>query len=154
MAALEYGGEFLGGDHPDLAVSMNNIAAVHQWADRHEEALRWAKKALAQREPKLGLDHPWLAHSLFTIGQASLDSGRHDEAIAAFERIERLLAGNEHLPVLLAESRLHLAEVLWATERDRERGLALARAVLRERPGTEEATTAAEKIAGWGHPVP
>jgi len=71
----------LGPEHPDLAMSLNNLAELSliQWRYREAEALH--KRALAIREKALGPDHPLTAASLTNL--ARLYSLTHRPEIAA-----------------------------------------------------------------------
>ena len=48
----------LGPEHPDVAIGLNNLAALYQAQGRHAEAEPLYKRALAIREKALGPDHP------------------------------------------------------------------------------------------------
>ena len=57
-----------GGDHPDVAESLNNMAELYYRTKRYREARPLFERALAIRERVLGEDHPrtattrdWLA---------------------------------------------------------------------------------------------
>ena len=51
----------LGPDHPDVAVSLNNLAGLYAYQGRYADAEPLFKRALAIREKALGPDHPDVA---------------------------------------------------------------------------------------------
>jgi tetratricopeptide (TPR) repeat protein len=54
----------LGLDHPDTAVTLNNLAGLHKVMGKHAEALSLYERSLAIAEAKLGPDHPDTAVTL------------------------------------------------------------------------------------------
>ncbi|MEL6438977.1 MAG: tetratricopeptide repeat protein, partial [Cyanobacteria bacterium J06621_8] len=50
--------QLLGEQHPDLATSLNNLAALYDSQERYESADPLYQKALAILEATLGEDHP------------------------------------------------------------------------------------------------
>jgi tetratricopeptide (TPR) repeat protein len=54
----------LGADHPDVATSLNNLAALYQAQGRYGEAEPLYQRSLHIREQQLGADHPDVATSL------------------------------------------------------------------------------------------
>jgi hypothetical protein len=48
----------LGADHPDLALSLNNLAFVHERCGAHRRALELYAGALRVFEQSIGADHP------------------------------------------------------------------------------------------------
>ena len=54
----------LGPDHPDVAVSLNNLAELYRAQGRYADAEPLHKRALTIREKALGPDHPDVALSL------------------------------------------------------------------------------------------
>ena len=54
----------LGPEHPDVATSLNNLAALYESQGRYAEAEPLYKRALAIREKALGPEHPDVATSL------------------------------------------------------------------------------------------
>jgi tetratricopeptide (TPR) repeat protein len=91
--ALEIREAELGADHPEVAISMNNIANALTGQGQHREAEQMARRALAVFEAKLGA-HPYTAASHNNIGNSLLERGRHlawDDPAAArplFEEAE------------------------------------------------------------------
>ncbi len=55
--------QILGAEHPDVAISLGNVAYVLARLDRVEEALPYSERALAIDEKTLGVDHPETARA-------------------------------------------------------------------------------------------
>ena len=51
----------LGGEHPDVATSLNTLASLYQEQGRYAEAEPLNKRALAIREKVLGGEHRYVA---------------------------------------------------------------------------------------------
>jgi serine/threonine protein kinase len=76
----------LGDDHPEVAISLTNIANALIAEGSHAEAEQLARSALAIFEKKFGADHPYTAASHNVIGNALLEQGRKrawDDAVGA-----------------------------------------------------------------------
>ena len=58
----------LGDDHPDVAMTYNNMAIVYKKQGKYEEALAMYEKALSIKLKKLGDDHPSVAMTFENIG--------------------------------------------------------------------------------------
>jgi len=56
--ALELSKRLLGDNHPDVAISMNNLAALYRYARRYRKAKPLFEKALKICERTLGVSHP------------------------------------------------------------------------------------------------
>jgi tetratricopeptide (TPR) repeat protein len=72
----------LGEAHPDVATSLNNLAALYESQGRYEEAEPLYLDALAMRKRLLGEAHPDVASSLFNLGALRYNQGRYSEALA------------------------------------------------------------------------
>jgi tetratricopeptide (TPR) repeat protein len=70
----------LGPDHPDVATSTNNLAAVLTDLGRPVEAEPLHRRALALRERVLGPDHPAVATATNNLALVLRDLGRPAEA--------------------------------------------------------------------------
>jgi tetratricopeptide (TPR) repeat protein/predicted Ser/Thr protein kinase len=77
LRALEIREKQLGADHPEVAISLTNIANVYTASGQHDEAEKMARRALAIFEARLGVDHPYTAASHNNIGNSLLEQGRH-----------------------------------------------------------------------------
>lgn len=61
--ALESQKQFLGLDHPDTLVSMNNLARTWELSGKHEAAMSLMAECIRLRTQKLGPDHPHTVQS-------------------------------------------------------------------------------------------
>ena len=75
--ALEIREAQLGADHPEVAISLTNVANALTAQGQHQMAEQHARRALAIFETKLGRDHPYTAASHNNIGNSLLEQGRH-----------------------------------------------------------------------------
>ncbi len=97
--ALEIRTRLLGPDHPNVAVSLNNLGTASESLGDFEEARRYHEQALEVRERVLGPQHPHLAASLTNLGATLWSLGEDDRAQAMFERalaLARASLGPEH----------------------------------------------------------
>jgi CHAT domain-containing protein len=76
----------LGPDHPNVAASLNNLAALYDGQGRYADAEPLLKRALAIREQTLGADHPDVAVSLNNLGKLYADQGHYAEAEPLLKR--------------------------------------------------------------------
>ena len=83
LAAFE---SALGPEHPNVATSLGNLAALSLSLGRYAEAERLNKRALAIREKALGPEHPAVAGSLANLAEAYRALGRYAEAAASMQR--------------------------------------------------------------------
>ena len=58
MRSLSIWERQLGADHPDVANSLLNLAALYHNTQRHSQALQSIQRAIQIREQKLGTEHP------------------------------------------------------------------------------------------------
>jgi len=58
VQALELWKKLLGSEHPNVALSMNNLAALYDAQGRYAEAEPLFKQALTMCEKMLGVNHP------------------------------------------------------------------------------------------------
>jgi tetratricopeptide (TPR) repeat protein len=97
--ALKVREEVLGYEHPDTAMSYNNIGYVYWIKGMNDEALRYLNMAKDIREKILEPDHPDTATSYNNIGLIYRAKEEYDEALMyhnmALEIRERVL-GQEH----------------------------------------------------------
>ncbi len=78
--ALAIREEALGPAHPDVALSLNNLAGLYDAQGRYAEAEPLYKRALAILEKALGPDHPNVANSLENYAAVLRKTGRTTEA--------------------------------------------------------------------------
>jgi tetratricopeptide (TPR) repeat protein len=97
--ALALRQKLLGDEHPDVATSFNNLAALYESQGRYSEAEPLYQQALALMQKLLGDEHPDVATSFNNLGSLRFSQGRYQEAATYLERalalIERLL-GPDH----------------------------------------------------------
>ena len=74
-------------DHPDLAMSYNNLAATYDALGEHQKCLEYNKKALSIREKVLPLDHPHLAASYNNLGAIYHAVGDFQKALTIREKV-------------------------------------------------------------------
>ena len=72
--------QILGAEHPDVAISLGNLAYVLSKLDRIEEALTYSERAVAIDEKMLGIDHPETARQLENRAELLNLAGRFNEA--------------------------------------------------------------------------
>jgi Tfp pilus assembly protein PilF len=99
----------LGGDHPDVAASLNNLANLYKDQGRLAEAEPLYEQSLAIREGSLGDDHPQVAGSLNNLANLYRNQGRLAEAEPLYKRslaaLEKSL-GADHPDVATALNNL------------------------------------------------
>jgi tetratricopeptide (TPR) repeat protein len=84
--ALELAEKNVGPDHPDVALSLNNLAVFYDALGRHAEAEPLFKRSLAIREKASGPDALDVALTLFNFGRHYETRGLHAEAEPLFSR--------------------------------------------------------------------
>ena len=88
--ALEVAEENVGPDHPDVAVSLNNLALLYKTQGHYAQAESLYKPALEIKEQALGPDHPSVATSLENLAGLYRDKNRDKEAEALEKRAARI----------------------------------------------------------------
>ena len=78
--ALAMRRKLLGNEHPDVALSLDNLADVLQAQGKLAEAETMYREALAMRRKLLGNEHPDVAISLINLADVLRKQGEHDEA--------------------------------------------------------------------------
>jgi tetratricopeptide (TPR) repeat protein len=76
----------LGSDHPDIAESQNNLAAVYVDQGRYADAEPLLQQSLAIREKALGSDHPDVAQSQNNLAGLYHAQGRYTDAEPLIKR--------------------------------------------------------------------
>ncbi len=105
----------LGKEHPDTALSLNNLAGLLRVRGALDEAEPLHRRALAIREAALGKEHPYVASSLNHLAELLRARGALDEAEPLQRRalaIWEAALGKEHPNVALSLN--NLAELLRA----------------------------------------
>ncbi len=70
----------LGPDHPDLAASLNNLAALYQAQGKYAEAEPLYKRSLAIAEKAFGPEHPIVAQALENYAALLRETGHPRDA--------------------------------------------------------------------------
>ena len=102
--------ERLGSDHPDVATSLNNLAALYDSQGRYTEAEPLYLQALELNKRLLGEDHPDVATSLNNLAGLYRSQGRYTEAEPLYQQaleLRKRLLGEDH--PLVASSLNNLA---------------------------------------------
>ncbi|MBD2201373.1 tetratricopeptide repeat protein [Calothrix sp. FACHB-168] len=107
---LEATRERLGEEHPDVATSLNNLAALYRYQGKYSQAEPLFIQALDLMRHLLGEEHPSVATSLSNLAELYFSQGKYSQAeplfIQALDLMRRSL-GEEHPSV--ATSLNHLA---------------------------------------------
>ena len=82
-----------GPDHPNLAIRLNNLAALFYATNCYAEAEPLFRRALPIVERALGPEHPYVAASIRGYAQLLRATGRADEAAETEARAEGIRAG-------------------------------------------------------------
>jgi tetratricopeptide (TPR) repeat protein len=100
--------ERLGDEHPDVATSLNNLAALYDSQGRYAEAEPLYQQALEMRKRLLGDEHPDVAISLNNLAVLYRTQGRYAEAEPlyrqALEIAEQRLGVNHPNTVTIREN--------------------------------------------------
>ncbi|MEO0854946.1 MAG: tetratricopeptide repeat protein, partial [Cyanobacteria bacterium J06648_11] len=91
--------ESVGTEHPDIARSLNNMAAFYRDINEFERAEALYEESIALWEHLLGTDHPALAGTLNSLGALYDDRGEYDRALPRYQRslaIRQTAFGSEH----------------------------------------------------------
>ncbi len=90
---------WLGPDHPELAIVLNNLGALARERGRFADALAAFERVEHIVTVAWGDEHPTVARALLNRGTALADMGREAEATAAFERAAAIFTrtrGSDH----------------------------------------------------------
>jgi len=101
--------EQLGERHPDVALSLNNLAGLYSAQGRYGEAEPLHQEALLIRREQLGKHHPDVARSLSNLATLYEGQGRYGEAEPLLQEalsIQREQLGGRHLDVALSLNNL------------------------------------------------
>ncbi len=110
--ALAIGEKALGPDHPDVATSLNNVAALYRAQGQYAKAEPLYERSLAILEKALGPEHPDVATSLNNLAELYHTQGQYAKAEPLYQRalaIAEKALGPEHPDV--ATSLNNLAEL-------------------------------------------
>jgi len=140
--ALAMAEKTLGPDHPDVAISLNNLKGLYREQGQYAQAEPLFKRALAIDEKALGPDHPDVATGLNNLAGLYCEQGHYAQAEPLFKRalaIREKALGPDH--PLVAASLNNLA-LLYYTQGQYAQAEPLYRRAL----------TIAEKALGSDHP--
>jgi tetratricopeptide (TPR) repeat protein len=90
--ALEVAEANVGSDHPNVAMSLNNLAALYKTRGDYAGAEPLYKRSLAILEKALGPDHPYVAMSLNNLAALYRATKRDKEAPELEKRARRIRA--------------------------------------------------------------
>ena len=102
----------LGGEHPDVATSYNNIGVAWKSKAEYDKALEYYEKCLAIRLKTLGGEHPSVATSYNNIGSTLDSKGEYDKALEYYEKclvIRLKTLGEEHPSVATSYNNIGVA---------------------------------------------
>ncbi len=97
--ALDIKGTALGEDHPDFAISLNNLALLHNAMGNYAEAEPLFWQASNIWRAALGEDHPAYATSLRNLAELYHNMGNNAEAEPLYRQaveIDRIALGEDH----------------------------------------------------------
>ena len=132
----------LGEEHPDVALSLNNLALLYYYQGRYEEAEPLYQQALEMTRKLRGEEHPDVATSLNNLANLYSSQGRYEEAEPLYQQaleMRRKLRGEEHPSVALSLN--NLAGLYYYQGRYEE-----------AEPLYQQALTIAEQVLGKNHP--
>ena len=89
----------LGDEHPDIAITMNQLAYVYHRENNLAESEKYARASLAMSQRFYGKEHPDVAIALGHLAGLFLDEGKLDEAESTYREalaVSRQMLGNEH----------------------------------------------------------
>jgi tetratricopeptide (TPR) repeat protein len=108
---LEVTKKRLGEEHPDVATSLNNLAALYKSQGQYFKAEPLYQEALALRRNLLGEEHLDVAQSLNNLALLYSSQGRYSKAEPLYQEalaLRRHLLGEEHLDVAQSLNNLAL----------------------------------------------
>lgn len=146
--ALSLRMETLGPEHQEIAVSLNNLAALNLDMGDSAEARRLSERALAIEVKTLGPEHPQHANSLMVRARAHIAEGELEAAVSVLERAVAIFEAHAGVQQGELSTRFLLAETLIESGGDRARALAEAE---KAREGFDEAgrTDKSAEVAAW-----
>jgi tetratricopeptide (TPR) repeat protein len=96
-------------DHPDIAMSLNNLALLYKGQRRYEKAEAMMVEALAMKRRALPEDHPDIAVSLFNLALMYKTMKQYEKALPMLEEAHAIwLAahGPEHKHTRMAAGKI------------------------------------------------
>jgi len=83
---LAFREEFLGPEHPDLAINLNNLADLYKAQDKYAEAEPLYKRSLAIQEKALGPEHTQVIENFHNLCEVSKARDKYAEVESLLER--------------------------------------------------------------------
>ena len=80
----------LGQEHPEMAISWQQIGEFQETMGEYDKAVALYKKALAILEKKRGAEHPALAHIIGKLAALCIELEMEPEAVPLYERLVRI----------------------------------------------------------------
>lgn len=80
----------LGQEHPEMAISWQQIGEFQETMGEYDKAVSLYKKALAILEKKRGTEHPALAHIIGKLAALCIELEMEPEAVPLYERLVRI----------------------------------------------------------------
>lgn len=80
----------LGQEHPEMAISWQQIGEFQETMGEYDKAVSLYKKALAILEKKRGPEHPALAHIIGKLAALCIELEMEPEAVPLYERLVRI----------------------------------------------------------------
>jgi hypothetical protein len=96
--------KILGIDHPDVAVSLNNLAELYRIQGQYEQAEPLSQRSLAIWEKALGKNHPVVATGLNNLALLFEAQGQYKQAESLYQRslaIDEKALGDDHPAVAI-----------------------------------------------------
>jgi tetratricopeptide (TPR) repeat protein len=90
LKALEVAEQNVGSDHPDVAITLNNLAGLYRTQGEYAKAEPLYKRSLAIWEKALGPDHPDVATILENLAALYRDTKRYRKAEPLEQRAARI----------------------------------------------------------------
>jgi len=90
--ALQVAQQNDGPDHPNVALSLGNLAELYEALEEYAEAEQLYKRSLEILEKEFGQDSPFLVNTLWNMASLYNNIGREDEACRVMERANKIQA--------------------------------------------------------------
>jgi tetratricopeptide (TPR) repeat protein len=135
----------LGDEHPDTAMSYQNLASNQDAQGQYAEAEKGLHKALAIRRKVLGEEHPDTAQSYNDLAYIQYAQGQYAEAEEGYRTalaIYRKVLGEEHLHTATSYNNLAMNQHAQSKYAQAEQGYRKALAIQRKLLGEEHPDTA------------
>lgn len=131
--------QLLGLEHPDVAESLDLLAALYHKQGRYADEEPLFQRIISYREKALGLEHPDLARSLYGLGKCYYRQGKYAEAESVL--LQALAIFREALGTDNANTLSRLGILYWEHGRYAE-----------AEPLLQQALTIFERVLGPTHP--